>query len=62
MIVTTAIFIRHKMDTTPDILEELWRKRLIVLHYTDSESVDPADYRDYGGEKPLLMGTSHFRA
>lgn len=39
-----AAFIRIKCSSTPEILRQLWQKRLIVLHYGDIRSLDPNDY------------------
>jgi hypothetical protein len=38
------VFIRHKMDSTPVVLEELWDRRFIALHYDDINSANPDDY------------------
>lgn len=35
------IFIRHKMDSSPEIYQELLRERLIALHYDNIPSADP---------------------
>ncbi|OPY86311.1 MAG: hypothetical protein A4E72_01700 [Syntrophus sp. PtaU1.Bin208] len=43
-----TIFIRHKLRTNKEILETLWRENLIAVHYLDSESTDPAYYREMG--------------
>jgi len=49
-----VIFIRHNMKgSTPRIIEQLWGRRLIALHYKDDRSIQPADYRGCGGEQPL---------
>jgi len=45
---TDAIFIRHKLSTTPEILETLWSENLIAVHYLNSESTDPDYYRGQG--------------
>lgn len=47
-----AAFIRHKMSSTKDILNELWEKRIIAVHYKDCYSTNPKDY-DSAGEKAL---------
>lgn len=43
-----AVFIRHKMTSTPDILKDLWSKRLIAVHYADIPSTNPQDYEKAG--------------
>ena len=45
---TDTIFIRHKLSTTPEILETLWREDLIAVHYIDDDSTDPEHYRAKG--------------
>jgi hypothetical protein len=47
-----AIFIRHNMSSTPEILNELWSKRLIAVHFKDNWSTKPEDY-DGAGKKAL---------
>lgn len=47
-----AAFIRIKCSSTPEVLQQLWDKRLVVLHYGDSPSLDPNDY-DESGKKSL---------
>jgi hypothetical protein len=45
------VFIRHKPRSTPDyILEDLWSKRLIAVHYADIRSTKPEDYDKAGKE------------
>lgn len=43
-----AIFIRHKLTSTPEILKEWWDKRIVALHYEDIPSTDPEDYKSQG--------------
>lgn len=43
-----TVFIRHKLGTTPDILEDLWSKRQIAIHYENKRSTDPNDYENPG--------------
>lgn len=43
-----AIFIRHKLETKPEILEDLWDKRLIAVHYGNIESTNPNDFEGQG--------------
>jgi hypothetical protein len=45
---TDTLFIRHKMSSTPQILENLWKADLIAVHYTNSDSTDPEHYRAEG--------------
>jgi len=45
---TDTIFIRHKLRTTPEILETLWEEDLIAVHYIDDDSTDPEHYRAKG--------------
>ncbi len=45
---TDTIFIRHKLSTTPAILDTLWREDLIAIHYIDDDSTDPEHYRAKG--------------
>lgn len=39
-----AVYIRHKLDSTREILEDLWTRRLIAVHYADIRSTDPKEY------------------
>ena len=48
-----TVFIRHKMDATPQILEEFWEKRMIAVDFGDdfggeNESANPDDYTGSG--------------
>jgi len=43
--ITKAIFIRHNMSSTREILVELWQNRQIAIHYEDIESTNPDDYK-----------------
>lgn len=45
---TDTIFIRHKLMTTADIVETLWREDVIAVHYVNDESTDPEHYRSIG--------------
>ena len=45
-----AAFTRLKCSSTPKVLEELWTRRLIALHYKNICSVDPADYGPSGAK------------
>ena len=47
-----AIFIRHNMSCTNGILEYLWSKRLIAIHFENNPSTIPEDYNS-AGEKAL---------
>lgn len=38
------VFARLNCSSTTEILNELWERRLIVLHYEDSFSLNPDDY------------------
>jgi hypothetical protein len=40
------IFVRHKISSTPNILQQLWNSRLIALHYQDILSTNPDDYTE----------------
>lgn len=43
-----AIFIRHKLGSTPAILEDLWSKRRIAVRYANIRSANPDDYENPG--------------
>lgn len=43
-----AVFVRHKMKSKPEILNELWSKRLIAVHFRDERSTDPQNYGSAG--------------
>jgi hypothetical protein len=43
-----AVFIRHKLDSSPAILEDLWANRVIAVHYANLPSTDPGDYNRAG--------------
>jgi hypothetical protein len=43
-----AAFIRHKLSSSPDILEDLWTSRLMALHYANIASTDPNEYGQAG--------------
>lgn len=43
-----AAFIRIKCSSTPEVLQQLWDKRYVVLHYGNNPSLDPNDYDDSG--------------
>jgi hypothetical protein len=43
-----AVFIRHKLASSPDILEDLWANRLIAVHYANIASTEPGDYEQAG--------------
>lgn len=43
-----SVFIRHNCSSTPQILRQLWERRLIALHYDDDFSTNPADYYPAG--------------
>lgn len=45
-------FIRHNLSSTNEILNELWKNRIIAVHYKDNESTNPKDY-DRPGELAL---------
>ena len=47
-----SVFIRHNCSSTPLVLQQLWDRRLIALHYNDSFSTNPSDY-DSAGRKAL---------
>src|ERR1022692_1094816 len=40
------IFIRHKIDNTSDVLQQLWEQNFIALHYEDILSTDPDAYQE----------------
>lgn len=46
------MFIRHNMRSTTEILEDLWSKRLIAVHFENKPSTKPEDYNS-AGEKAL---------
>ena len=39
-----VVYVRHKLSSTSEILEDLWSKRLIAIHYLDIPSTNPDDY------------------
>jgi hypothetical protein len=43
-----TIFIRHKLSTTPEILETLYNEDLIAVHYNNDDSTDPQHYLTKG--------------
>lgn len=43
-----AIYIRHNCSSTNTILQELWDRRLVALHYHDDFSTNPDDYSQQG--------------
>lgn len=47
-----AVFIRHKLSSTVEILEDLWSKRKIAVHYANVRSTNPKDY-DKAGKNAL---------
>jgi hypothetical protein len=47
-IIPQSVFIRHKLSSTPEILEDLWSKRLIAIHYANISSTKPEDYKKAG--------------
>jgi len=47
-----TIFVRHNLSHTPKMLQTLWDRRLIALHYDDITSTDPKDYSS-SGQKAL---------
>jgi hypothetical protein len=47
-----SVFIRHNCSSTRLVLQQLWDRRLIALHYNDSFSTNPSDY-DSAGRKAL---------
>ncbi len=48
-----AVFIRHKQFATSEILQDLWNRREIALHYADIRSTNPDDY-EHAGKVALL--------
>ena len=48
-----AVFIRHKMSSTTEILEKLWNKRVIAIHYENIRSTNPDDYEDPAAKHAL---------
>jgi len=48
-----AVFIRHKLRTTPEILEDLWRRREIAIHFEDNFSTNPDDYEKEAAKSAL---------
>jgi hypothetical protein len=51
--INKAVFIRHKMRTTTEILEDLWDKRQIAIHYEDKLSINPDDYEKAAAKNAL---------
>jgi hypothetical protein len=48
-----AVFIRHKISTTPEILEDLWQRREIAIHFENIRSTNPDDYKDNAAKNAL---------
>ncbi|MFZ2097713.1 MAG: hypothetical protein WAV05_13870, partial [Anaerolineales bacterium] len=48
-----AVFIRHKMSTTPEILEDLWCRREIAIHFENNRSTNPDDYEKKAAKNAL---------
>jgi hypothetical protein len=51
--INKAVFIRHKISSTPEILEKLWDKRVIAIHYENIRSTNPDDYEDPAAKHAL---------
>lgn len=51
--INKAVFIRHKISSTPEILEKLWERRQIAIHYENNRSTNPDDYRDPAAKNAL---------
>jgi hypothetical protein len=47
-----SVFVRHNCSSTMHVLQQLWDRRLIALHYQDHLSTDPHDY-DSAGRQAL---------
>jgi len=43
-----TVFVRHNCSSTQHVLEQLWKRRLIALHYENKLSTNPADYGPKG--------------
>lgn len=43
-----SVFVRHNCSSTAHILQQLWERRLVALHYNDDYSTDPSDYYPAG--------------
>ena len=52
-VIDKAVFIRHKMSTTPEILEDLWRRREIAIHFENKRSTNPDDYKKKAAKNAL---------
>jgi hypothetical protein len=48
-----ALFIRHKIGSTPEILNTLIERGLIAIHFEDKKSTDPDDYKTPAARKAL---------
>lgn len=53
------IFVRHKISSTPNLLQQLWDSRLIALHYEDILSTNPNDYKEKSA-RDSIMRMLHF--
>ena len=51
--INKAVFIRHKISSTPEILEKLWERRQIAIHYENNRSTNPDDYKDPAAKNAL---------
>ncbi len=43
-----AVFVRHNLNATTEVLHEFWAKRLLAIHFADIPSTDPDDYERAG--------------
>lgn len=43
-----AIFVRHNLDSNKEILNDLWKNRLIAIHYENIASTNPDDFKGQG--------------
>lgn len=48
------IFVRHKISSTPNLLQQLWDSRLIALHYQDILSTNPDDYTEKSARDSIM--------
>jgi hypothetical protein len=50
-----AVFVRHRFRHRQELLEALWKKRLIAVMYRNIESTDPKDYDGVGKQALTRM-------
>lgn len=53
-------FIRHYLTCTAEILEELYQKRIIAIHYDNIPSLDSNEYKESSGAKTSFTRLEEF--